>query len=167
MIRFLTRALAVLSLLLGIGAATAWIWSYQRWDRWTSSDAHFFVLSMRGTLIVQWQRNLADLDSPSRVSRLDWNFLQYKSEWYSGQTPHARQIVLRYWFLTLLFVLNLPFWFLLFLRARNRTLARKRGLCARCGYDLRAHQTGDKCPECGTPVTHSNTDSFGWSAERR
>ena len=25
-------------------------------------------------------------------------------------------------------------------------------LCLTCGYDLRAHKSGDKCPECGTPI---------------
>src|SRR5262245_2747467 len=54
----------------------------------------------------------------------------------------------------------LPFWFLTLLsgilpvravfrmvRSRRR---QHRGLCQRCGYDLRA-STG-KCPECGTPI---------------
>ncbi len=26
------------------------------------------------------------------------------------------------------------------------------GLCVQCGYDLRAHKPGQKCPECGTVV---------------
>jgi hypothetical protein len=33
---------------------------------------------------------------------------------------------------------------------RRRRLAR--GLCIKCGYDLRAHRAGQRCPECGTPV---------------
>ena len=32
---------------------------------------------------------------------------------------------------------------------RRRKLARV-GLCGKCGYDLRAHAIGEKCPECGT-----------------
>ncbi len=52
---------------------------------------------------------------------------------------------------------NAPFWVLLFLvaplpimrfgSAMRRRRARGRGLCAACGYDLRA--TPGRCPECG------------------
>ena len=34
-------------------------------------------------------------------------------------------------------------------RWRTRLL---KGLCLKCGYDLRAHTGGDRCPECGSPL---------------
>lgn len=37
-------------------------------------------------------------------------------------------------------------------RAERSRCRIRRGMCVRCGYDLRAHKPGDKCPECGTPV---------------
>jgi hypothetical protein len=40
------------------------------------------------------------------------------------------------------------------LRKRSR---RKRGRCSACGYDLRAHKSGDRCPECGTPIPAKDT----------
>ena len=56
-------------------------------------------------------------------------------------------------------VLTIPYWFILlptivfplvwvrgFIRNRRRRL---RGKCLACGYDLRAHNAGDRCPECG------------------
>jgi hypothetical protein len=44
---------------------------------------------------------------------------------------------------------------LLTLRARLRRRRRiARGLCANCGYDLRASR--NRCPECGTPMPQSN-----------
>jgi ribosomal protein L32 len=44
---------------------------------------------------------------------------------------------------------------LLALRAisRRRKAANAAGLCPKCGYDLRAHHAGDKCPECGTLIS--------------
>jgi len=33
------------------------------------------------------------------------------------------------------------------------------GLCSRCGYDLRAHKPGGKCPECGLPIPQPNCPS--------
>jgi hypothetical protein len=43
---------------------------------------------------------------------------------------------------------------------RRRHEARAlRGLCLTCGYDLRAHRPGEKCPECGTPVAAAQTSN--------
>ena len=38
------------------------------------------------------------------------------------------------------------------LRRYRRLRVLKTAHCASCGYDLRAHAPGEKCPECGTPV---------------
>jgi hypothetical protein len=39
---------------------------------------------------------------------------------------------------------------------RRRRIA---GLCRQCGYDLRAHRPGDRCPECGTFVPATSPPS--------
>ena len=48
-------------------------------------------------------------------------------------------------------IVSVPFWFLLLLAGAGLALWRRKhfraGLCAACGYDLRA--TPDRCPECG------------------
>ena len=47
------------------------------------------------------------------------------------------------------------------LRRRRR---RRRGLCVRCGYDLRASREAGRCPECGTPADSLQTQQDGGHA---
>ena len=38
------------------------------------------------------------------------------------------------------------------LRMARETIRLRKGLCLKCGYDLRAQSGGDRCPECGSSV---------------
>jgi hypothetical protein len=61
-------------------------------------------------------------------------------------------LVLPDWFLMLV-LLILPGAWVRGLPGRRRRFRLARGLCTACGYDLRVHKPGDKCPECGTVMT--------------
>jgi len=52
-----------------------------------------------------------------------------------------------YWFLFVVAAILPAMWIARTRRARRNRLRVEQGLCARCGYDLRA--SGNRCPECG------------------
>jgi hypothetical protein len=78
----------------------------------------------------------------SGVPRGAWGFGVYASCWFSG-----------------LVLLGLGITFHL-MRGRSRKKL-KEGCCPTCGYDLRAHKPGQKCPECGTEIPR-----FGWRSSK-
>ena len=66
--------------------------------------------------------------------------------WHQGQTSAFVAIPL--WLLLVAFSI-LPAWQMSKFVRRRRS---PKGLCPTCAYDLRAHNPGDKCPECGTTI---------------
>jgi hypothetical protein len=65
-----------------------------------------------------------------------------------GRVPAVTFISLDVWVLALPF-LGLAFWSV---KRTGRLQQLSAGRCALCGYDLRAHKPGQKCPECGTEI---------------
>ena len=59
---------------------------------------------------------------------------------------NSNALILPHWFYAILFAV-LPAWWR-FAPHRRRAKRKRLGLCATCGYDLRA--TPERCPECGT-----------------
>ena len=102
--------------------------------------------------VVHFARGRGGPDSQVRPSerwaRLGVYWYDWPARDMAGRlVVRDRGVELRYWLLTLL-TAPLPLWRLrqeLVRRGAKRRLAR--GLCPRCGYDLRA--TPGRCPECG------------------
>lgn len=79
------------------------------------------------------------------------NYLQYHNPIQIGEpffTSPARLIVIPYRWLALLLSIPPLLAVVGFAKRRRDTTRKRRGLCAQCGYDLRA--TPQRCPECGT-----------------
>jgi hypothetical protein len=71
---------------------------------------------------------------------------------YTVFRGYETTIVVPYWFvLVITALLPLAWCRVAWQRSRKRKWSRT-GRCAECGYDLRAHRPGQKCPECGTEV---------------
>jgi hypothetical protein len=83
---------------------------------------------------------------------------EFLPETPSGDYGHQWQLILPYpavWLLSA--AITAIFGFLWFRRRQQN----REGLCPRCGYDLRAHRPGQKCPECGTLIQRLPEESQG------
>ncbi|HET6251035.1 MAG TPA: hypothetical protein VFE47_25330 [Tepidisphaeraceae bacterium] len=102
-------------------------------------------------------------DASAKVNFLGFYWVngnQEESDWRSDahgnitmiQTPSTLAIV-PFWFIALLSGWPLLPWTLIIARMSRKVSRRSRGVCFKCGYDLRA--TRDRCPECGTRISRA------------
>ncbi len=104
---------------------------------------------------------LYDFSLTSHARSSPWWQLGFHYLAGTGRSAASRETIwivnVPYWAITLAAAL-LPAW--LALQQRRRIWRIKAGLCATCGYDLRASK--DRCPECGTEfrslAVHANTE---------
>ena len=173
--RRLLNLLTVICLLLSAAAVALWVRSLAHWDRlrFWGYVHHATAESAGGGVALTWgtdapeplsvpqvvdltsTRRTAGADRPGslsarcRRSALGFGYDAYdRLHLYTvngvGASTRERVVVFPYWVAVLAFA-ALPTFCLVRGRAARRR--RSRGLCAGCGYDLRA--TPGRCPECG------------------
>jgi hypothetical protein len=146
--RLLFNVLAVLSLVLCLGAAGLWVRSYigggSSW-RWPSARVipprRFDITAAAG-----------DVEMNLRLGRLAKPVVSY---WQTTVFTLIYGTMSGRGFVHVLMPLWLPTtFFLLFPLVRaarwHRSHPVDEGVCLNCGYDLRATPHGERCPECGT-----------------
>jgi len=155
--------LSALSLVLCVAMVVAWVRSYWRTDCVTYVAGNQGRYVSTGVLCEMGAIATGSSALPSRISRangLYWETGTAKgSELPSESWWNRRGFSLHAWD-GQDWLVGVPCWLVvistgvlpavrLWLCRQNR-LARRRGLCPTCGYDLRASK--DRCPECGTPI---------------
>ena len=178
--RHVSTILAAICLLPCVTVCVLWVRSYRTVDavgftRQRPAPASDLICSANGGIIYQHLAYPAN--STARYSSAGWSYERgpYTAALaqldghrplgvgYSDTTPKVDRYGLNG---TREIVAQLPYWLLLaatgtlpiggvLLRRHRRRAAREgaaRGLCPTCGYDLRAHGEGERCPECGIEV---------------
>ena len=174
MIRSLFTLSSALSLLLCLATAVLWVRSYSVEESvvWESTWHFSGAGSCRGRILVgvftvgDPRRPDSNSDPAYKADRPPSHYRpededptftclgfvyknrQYEKDWLG--VVHERSAAVPYWFVVATSAILPVRWWWLGRGRWRRERRRKCGLCARCGYDLRA-STG-RCPECGTPV---------------
>ena len=120
--------------------------SIELYFREVPATAGFRILGSRGHRGGQPVSDPLDGIRRSDMARR-WTFLGF-----GHATDHAgtRVIVVPAWFVALVAALVPPLWLVRY-RRRRADDRRRRNLCVRCAYDLRA--SPERCPECGMAIS--------------
>lgn len=152
--------LAAVSLVLSAGTLAMWEWSYGPNPRYlplpTRAD-RLAVGAFQGEIGFIARGSLAPTAETRPVRAMGWERGPFHLSFMANETPPLEErrwtitVRLPCWLLVLLFAFPPALW----VQARQRWKRedrRRAGRCANCGYDLRAHCPGQRCPECGEPV---------------
>jgi hypothetical protein len=150
--RFFSAALAIVCLLAALSLAILMLWSFGHFSFHTFHVASIGVL-VRSTGGVVSVTDFAPADwLPTFREPLGWRayLLGFGLERRTGVAASIYTLYLPHWFIVALLLLyplrwarRTEFWLT---QSRQRRAA---GQCLGCGYDLRMHKSGDRCPECG------------------
>jgi hypothetical protein len=168
---------SALSLLLLIATCTLWVRSNWCSDHlfWWSPNGYYVLGTARGHFTVQLNpgdvsghstkqhrmeyKRMSTWAAPSSAQAYNYlnpavRFSTYELAGMGLYIVHGRSSmssvtgVLPFWIVAASSAVLPVGWTVQWFRSRRR---RKVGVCATCGYDLRA--TPDRCPECGTAAT--------------
>jgi hypothetical protein len=108
-------------------------------------------------MLVQDLRKVPPGPQRRYAGATDWSYHGFSLIWRVANHPPpdpttlvTRAVAVPHWFAALVLSLPALLRFGRFIRGRRR---QRRGMCAGCGYDLRA--TPEKCPECGRVITRA------------
>jgi hypothetical protein len=182
--RHLFTVCSAVSLLLCVAACVLWVWSQTHITSFvlsrqpdTRGERVWVIASAGGGLYLsamqypgwpypaapagRWRDFRARGLDGNAFGVVEWDLVgfayQKERPWgYSPGQPRAWRVPM--WFIASLLAAPAGLWLVVGWLSRRRRRAAL-GLCPTCGYDLRVHAAGDRCPECGNAVAHAAPDA--------